>query len=424
MNPCRVLAGLKHSDRPSPVVTTPKIVQCNADFKVPKSGAEPFKDHLIGISAGTRSLLGGADRPGQERQAEQMPRDPGRRRRQIVDPIGDELRPGSQRVLEMPHARTLGRRRFGPIGLSVVALRNDASRPVRYHLAKRDHLVRIERHSGNRSGVGLEHFCHPFHEPAIAVEATFDLNNDRNASAHQDAEVGERHHLFARVLETNFLQRHPAQAEQGARALGEAAKFIVMMHHGFAVGSELDVAFDSEIRFDGSECRARHVFDDAARAIVQTAMGHRPRGQPVRRSHLRLSFFGPCYETSNTPSTSTAASAGSEETPTVVRAWRPLSPKAATIKSEAPLSTFGPSRKSGTELTKPPRRTTRTTLSRSPSAALTCARRLMAQPRAAAAPCSTLTFAPSLPLAISLPSAPRQTWPETNRRLPLRTKGT
>jgi len=48
-----------------------------------------------------------------------------------------------------------------------------------------------------------------------------------------------------------------------------------------------------------------------------------------------------------------------------------------------------------------PSRTTRTTLSRSPVAALICANRLMAQPRAAALPCSTVTPAPSLPLAIS-----------------------
>ena len=88
--------------------------------------------------------------------------------------------------------------------------------------------------------------------------------------------------------------------------------------------------------------RARHVFDDAARAVVQAAMGHRPRRQPAGRAHRRLR-----YETSNMPSTSTAASAGSEATPTVVRAWRPLSPKAATIRSDAPLSTFGPSTKVG-----------------------------------------------------------------------------
>ena len=65
------------------------------------------------------------------------------------------------------------------------------------------------------------------------------------------------------------------------------------------------------------------------------------------------------------------------------RAWRPLSPKTSTIRSDAPFITFGPSVKPGAELMKPPRRTTRTTLSRSPSAALSCASRLIAQARAA-----------------------------------------
>ena len=46
------------------------------------------------------------------------------------------------------------------------------------------------------------------------------------------------------------------------------------------------------------------------------------------------------------PSTSTAASAGRTATPMVVRAWRPRSPKAATIRSEAPFITFGTSMKS------------------------------------------------------------------------------
>ena len=71
---------------------------------------------------------------------------------------------------------------------------------------------------------------------------------------------------------------------------------------------------------------------------------------------------------------------------------------------------------------KPPSRTTRTTLSRSPSAALTCASRLMAQARAAFWPSSIETLAPSLPLATSLPSAPRQSWPETTSNVPVRTK--
>src|SRR6202000_1648086 len=109
-----------------------------------------------------------------------------------------------------------------------------------------------------------------------------------------------------------------------------------------------------------------HILDDATRAIVQPAMGDRPGRQPG--GSAQDAFFR--QDTSNMPSSSTEASAGRDATPTVVRAWRPLSPKAATIRSEAPLSTFGPSRKSGAELIKPPSLTTPTTFSRSPRAAL------------------------------------------------------
>jgi hypothetical protein len=101
----------------------------------------------------------------------------------------------------------------------------------------------------------------------------------------------------------------------------------------------------------------------------------------------------------------------------------PFSPKTATITSEAPFITFGPSRKPGAEFTKPPSRTTRATLSRSPTAALTWASRLIAQARAAFCPSSTETPAPSWPLATSLPSS-RQIWPDTMSKLPVRTKGT
>ena len=60
----------------------------------------------------------------------------------------------------------------------------------------------------------------------------------------------------------------------------------------------------------------RHVLDDAARGVMQPAMGDRPRREPGevrgRRDglrHLRV------HDTSKVPSTSTAASAGSTATP-------------------------------------------------------------------------------------------------------------
>ena len=82
-------------------------------------------------------------------------------------------------------------------------------------------------------------------------------------------------------------------------------------------------------------------------------------------------------------SISMAASTGSTGTATVVRAWRPFAPNTANMRSDAPFITTDAPGKSG-QLMKPPSRTTRSTLSRSPSAILTCARRLIAQTRAAA----------------------------------------
>src|SRR6185312_459672 len=285
--------------------------------------------------------------------------------------------------------------------------------------AQRNDLVGVEGHANCGSRVGREHLGHPLHELAIAIEMALHLDHQRHAAGHEGAEIRQRHHALGGVLEVDGLQFCRGLCRQCPAALGEAAELVVMMHHRLAVGSELDIAFDGEIPRDRGFRRGRHVLDDAARNIMQAAMSDRPRRQPIWSTHALV-----LQDISNRPSTSTAASAGSEATPTVVRAWRPLSPNTATIRSEAPFSTFGPSRKSGAELMKPPSRTTRMTLSRSPSAALTCASRLMPQPRAAACPCSMVTPPPSLPLAISLPSASKQTWPDTNSRFPVRTKPT
>jgi Predicted branched-chain amino acid permease (azaleucine resistance) len=57
--------------------------------------------------------------------------------------------------------------------------------------------------------------------------------------------------------------------------------------------------------------------------------------------------------------------------------------------------TLGPSAKPGAELMKPPKRTTRVTLSKSPSAALSCASKLTAQARAAFCPSSIETPPPN-----------------------------
>ena len=51
-------------------------------------------------------------------------------------------------------------------------------------------------------------------------------------------------------------------------------------------------------------------------AVMKSTVGDRPRRQPIRGAH----GGGSAQDTSKIPSTSTAASAGNEATPTVVRA--------------------------------------------------------------------------------------------------------
>ena len=92
------------------------------------------------------------------------------------------------------------------------------------------------------------------------------------------------------------LERLPTRAERepvlrlgeggdDTTAIDQAAEDAVVMYHGFAVGAELDVAFDGEIAVDGGLRRRRHVLDDAARGIMQAAMRDRPGRQPSGGGH-------------------------------------------------------------------------------------------------------------------------------------------
>ena len=122
---------------------------------------------------------------------------------------------------------------------------------------------------------------------------------------------------------------------------------------------------------------------------MKSAVSNRKLHQPIGHAH---------QATSNMASISIAAFRGSWATPTVVRAWRPLSPRIATIKSEAPFITAGKLEKDGKQFTNPPSLKHRTIRVKSWVAFWACARRLIAHSREAPYPSFSDTLSPSLPV--------------------------
>ena len=146
----------------------------------------------------------------------------------------------------------------------------------------------------------------------------------RGTAARSDA--------FAAVTQRERLQLGDAPVGERAARARQAAQNVVVKHHRLTVAAELNVAFDGESAGDRRFGGADRVFGQAFGRVVETAMGDRPRGQPGRRAHGAIS---------NSASTSAIDPSGRKATPTVVRAWRPRSPNAAAIRSDAPFIACG-----------------------------------------------------------------------------------
>src|SRR5450432_4348167 len=83
----------------------PKYKNDGSDPKLDQTlWPKPFKDHLICKARGALALLWRTYGPGQKRQAENVASDPGRRRGQVVHPVGNKMRPGAECVSKMQHA--------------------------------------------------------------------------------------------------------------------------------------------------------------------------------------------------------------------------------------------------------------------------------------------------------------------------------
>src|SRR5436305_9600211 len=101
---------------------------CSSLFIEPNLRPEALENHLVSVAFCARPLCVGADRPGQQRTSEDSPCNPRAKRRQIVHPIRDEMRPRAEPMGEERERSLLSARQTAPLGILVVALRHDAAR--------------------------------------------------------------------------------------------------------------------------------------------------------------------------------------------------------------------------------------------------------------------------------------------------------
>ena len=104
------------------------------------------------------------------------------------------------------------------------------------------------------------------------------------------------------------------RAGKPAGRVGQAIERFVMENNRFAVGAQLNVAFDREAARNRRLSRAQRILDHAFGCVMQAAMRDRTLDEPGR------SVDWPQSSISNTASTSARALSGRCATPTVVRA--------------------------------------------------------------------------------------------------------
>ena len=85
----------------------------------------------------------------------------------------------------------------------------------------------------------------------------------------------KRHHALGASTKLNPLELRGGQLVQPATAFGQPAEHVVMVHHGLAVGADLEIDFDAIIGVERRAHGARGIFDQAVRSVVQPAVGDR-----------------------------------------------------------------------------------------------------------------------------------------------------
>ena len=165
-----------------------------------------------------------------------------------------------------------------------MALGDDAARQAGRDRADRLDHGGIERHHRHRSGIIRQHAGGALRQPPVAVEVTLEFEHQSGAAAHQIAQFAQGEDAIGARLEADFFDVGRVHIGKPGAALGQAAERIVMMHHGLAIGADLQIGFHAVAAGDGGGKGGRRVLNRDG--VMQAAMGQRPCGEPDKAGHL------------------------------------------------------------------------------------------------------------------------------------------
>src|SRR4249919_834071 len=126
-----------------------------------------------------------------------------------------------------------------------MALRDDASDQGRVSAAGKFDQFRIKGHKCGGSAIGGKDISYPRQEPAITGEVTLELQKQSGSTGYQIEQFTEYKNAIGRRLELDTLDLRRAQFGKAPRTLGQSTECIIVMHHGLAVGADLQICFDA-----------------------------------------------------------------------------------------------------------------------------------------------------------------------------------
>src|SRR6187401_1909459 len=162
-----------------------------------------------------------------------------------------------------------------------MALRDDASDQGRVSAADKFNQFGIKGHKCGRSAIRGKDIGCSRQQPRIAVEVTLEFQEQSGSAGYQIEQFTECKNAVGGCLELNALELRHAQFGEAPRTLGQSTECIIVMHHGLAVGADLQICFDAVAASNRSCESGSSIFDDAALRVMQAAVSNGSCSQPI-----------------------------------------------------------------------------------------------------------------------------------------------